>query len=780
MERSRSDGRSGQEARQQQPPQSEVWADEDEDSAGGGQKNDIPSHPPSSGHKIPRPTPHENPKHRKPSITFFASRLPPNCTRVMLLQAFGKYGNIIDASIAKKKDKRKDPFAFIRFTDVADKYVLEDLLNGVAVGGMYISVNLALYDRSGNKLEDPGVIPTPSTANPHSFPSSVPLNKTTRPGVSFKDALHGPKVKPSTMQSRIIINMVESVASLSWKGCSLIGTAWDVKSICNLKNLQFSPKLRYILGLNMMMTFKNMEEARSFLLTKDVWIDGFANVSPWIGQLLPVERVAWIRIHGVPIQLWDQSVFNMIGGKLGRVVQASLVTKDDDILSSDLIGIMVSHTKRINTELTVQWKNVVLQVWIEEETGDWIPDCLRSSGSNSDSTTDYQSDSGASTENSHTEDMDEPSENSLGFDDVRSDTDQTFFEDDSTEILSEKDGEKQDVPPPENDGYPTDDTQPDYVSDTIKDPLNDSDSTEPEPETTIVVSPERLNLRYVTSEHGNSKELNDIGNKTPPTQINDKVMPLDAPYFVDPINITTTRGSHNTPNKINETLVDIFGPNSAGSSPAEPNNLVLVPIFTNSLPTIDIVNPHPCPSFRAKRKHGRSPQPHPTTKANSISPSPKRSKLRKTSHTSTYKNLSNELIVSPFNTIPTPPLLNILGPPDQAPTSTPTPTPTPSHTPLAVNNTTPPRHQVNPIPPDPHLSTTEFRPSPNPIPPFIHCSSPQPPYSSDNPFYLVNESDATILMGSKLGFDMTGTEEEVKRIIAEELEAGASTHQYDQ
>ncbi|KAK1409060.1 hypothetical protein QVD17_41340 [Tagetes erecta] len=83
---------------------------------------------------------------------------------------------------------------------------------------------------------------------------------------------------------------------------------------------------------------------------------------------------------------------------------------------------------------------------------------------------------------------------------------------------------------------------------------------------------------------------------------------------------------------------------------------------------------------------------------------------------------------------------------------------------------------VNPsFPPDPLLSTTEFRPSTNPIPPFIRCSSPQPPYSSDNPFHLVNESDATILMGSKLGFDMTGTEEEVKRIIAEELEAGALT-----
>ncbi|KAK1416713.1 hypothetical protein QVD17_25829 [Tagetes erecta] len=253
---------------------------------------------------------------------------------------------------------------------------MEDKLNGTLVGGVYTSVNLARYDRWGNKLTEPGECPEPIRPPPATIPISANQMKHTKPGTSFKDVLQGPKSQPAIEPAHIKINLQESQASLAWKGLSLIGTAWDVSSLCNVKNLCFNPKIRAMTGLSVMLTFNCSEEAREFLLNNNNWIHWFAIVTPWIGQLLPVERMAWIRIHGVPIHLWDQSVFNQIGGSLGRVVQGSQITKDDEVLSSDLIGIIVSHVNRINTSLYMHWRNLVLQVWVEEETGDWLPDYL--------------------------------------------------------------------------------------------------------------------------------------------------------------------------------------------------------------------------------------------------------------------------------------------------------------------------------------------------------------------------------------------------------------------
>ncbi|KAK1414557.1 hypothetical protein QVD17_30303 [Tagetes erecta] len=363
-------------------PQSEAWIDEDKDGDvkasqdDGGGWNKVGSKKTRRQHDI---------LSEGLTVTFFAAKLPVGCTSEMLRVAFGKHGKVVEAYIAKKKDNRKNSFAFISFTDVPDMKELENNLNGLVVGGVYLSVNLARFDKFGQKLSTPGVVPgrnhdrvLGNDRPPNNIPpptSRTPCHSSVgrpRSGLSFKEALAG----KSNSSKFISVALSESKASISWKGTSLIGSAWDIRSICTLRLLDGSPRIRYITGLSVLLSFNDAVEARTFLLNKASWLPWFSMMEPWVGQTRQYERVAWLRIFGVPLNLWDPSVFNQIGGQFGRVIQPSQLTPEDDSLSSDFVGVMVSSPKKINTELTICWNNSFLQVGIEEESGDWTSEFL--------------------------------------------------------------------------------------------------------------------------------------------------------------------------------------------------------------------------------------------------------------------------------------------------------------------------------------------------------------------------------------------------------------------
>ncbi|KAI3754291.1 hypothetical protein L1987_54072 [Smallanthus sonchifolius] len=73
----------------------------------------------------------------------------------------------------------------------------------------------------------------------------------------------------------------------------------------------------------------------------------------------------------------------------------SQVSGEDDDLSVNCIGIVVDHGNIIFEAVRLKWKDTVIDVWVEEETRDWVPDCLGetdSSESNSDSSEEVEDD----------------------------------------------------------------------------------------------------------------------------------------------------------------------------------------------------------------------------------------------------------------------------------------------------------------------------------------------------------------------------------------------------
>ncbi|KAJ0713943.1 hypothetical protein HanPI659440_Chr13g0484121 [Helianthus annuus] len=135
--------------------------------------------------------------------------------------------------------------------------------------------------------------------------------------------------------------------------------------------------IQYLGGLSIIISFSNDFSVKKFLDSREVWGPWFSKLDAWEGHSLPLERVAWLRLFGVPLHLLDPAVLKMIGNLFGKVlhVQNSLVNEKD--LSVNRVGVLAGEAQRIKENLKVKWKNRNYRIWVEEEQDEWIPEYLR-------------------------------------------------------------------------------------------------------------------------------------------------------------------------------------------------------------------------------------------------------------------------------------------------------------------------------------------------------------------------------------------------------------------
>ncbi|KAI3805550.1 hypothetical protein L1987_28034 [Smallanthus sonchifolius] len=127
---------------------------------------------------------------------------------------------------------------------------------------------------------------------------------------------------------------------------SLLGEAKDIVVLCNLHSIveRFgfdSSCLKYIGGLKVILTFPHKTAMTVFLTShKDSLMEWFKYLNPWEGKDIEFERIAWLWLSGVPIQLWDREVYDTIGNSFGTVVQSSNVSWKDKHLEHETVGVM--------------------------------------------------------------------------------------------------------------------------------------------------------------------------------------------------------------------------------------------------------------------------------------------------------------------------------------------------------------------------------------------------------------------------------------------------------
>ncbi|KAI3686647.1 hypothetical protein L1987_80330 [Smallanthus sonchifolius] len=206
-------------------------------------------------------------------------------------------------------------------------------------------------------------------------------------GRSFRDALlnqidsNTSKAVEAGGESDKWIIVPEEVVAFDWLGSkALVGRVMDLRTLNNLhfilKDCGFSEVgIRYLGGLYVLLSFQREESATELVSKEKEWGMWFSSLEGWRGQAVPFERIAWLKVLGVPFHLVAAPVLDLIGSRFGKVIHCPQMSSEDKDLSVLCIGILRGEGNIIRDSYTLVARNNKFKIWISEEEGAWTPDC---------------------------------------------------------------------------------------------------------------------------------------------------------------------------------------------------------------------------------------------------------------------------------------------------------------------------------------------------------------------------------------------------------------------
>ncbi|KAM0064569.1 hypothetical protein Hdeb2414_s0003g00104501 [Helianthus debilis subsp. tardiflorus] len=176
----------------------------------------------------------------------------------------------------------------------------------------------------------------------------------------------------------------KTVAFSGFFGSAVVGRTVDLETLVDFDRLLRIAKvsysrIQYLGGLSILISFFDEPSAKGFLEAKELWGPWCSKLEPWNGQSLALERVAWLRLHGIPLHLLDPEILSLVGDLFGKVLHTPKFLDEDNDLSFVRIGVLAGEAQRIHETVTVKWKNKSFRVGLEEEQDVWTPDCVGAS-----------------------------------------------------------------------------------------------------------------------------------------------------------------------------------------------------------------------------------------------------------------------------------------------------------------------------------------------------------------------------------------------------------------
>lgn len=154
----------------------------------------------------------------------------------------------------------------------------------------------------------------------------------------------------------------------------LIGEAHSLNHIANFP----APTLmydgtKYLGGLRIAIKFESSKEACEFLEDKGRWEEWFK----WmvLGEQMDTsyERLAWLKINGVPLKYWGEDSFSRIVSRFGKVTISFDNIHNKRDLSMGKFGVITSRKKWVNEEFQISVNGELHSVRVVEYTDDWLP-----------------------------------------------------------------------------------------------------------------------------------------------------------------------------------------------------------------------------------------------------------------------------------------------------------------------------------------------------------------------------------------------------------------------
>ncbi|KAI3522755.1 hypothetical protein L1887_00805 [Cichorium endivia] len=128
--------------------------------------------------------------------------------------------------------------------------------------------------------------------------------------------------------------------------------------------------MKYVGGLKVCKRFRSASDVNSFMSIKDDWFSEFSRANH---AQCHFDRVAWLKILGLPIKLWDRRNFDRIAGKFGSILVPFDASTDARDLSHGRICVLTDARRRIDEEVLIEFDGHLLNVYVVEYKDGWFP-----------------------------------------------------------------------------------------------------------------------------------------------------------------------------------------------------------------------------------------------------------------------------------------------------------------------------------------------------------------------------------------------------------------------
>ncbi|KAK9050264.1 hypothetical protein SSX86_030766, partial [Deinandra increscens subsp. villosa] len=191
---------------------------------------------------------------------------------------------------------------------------------------------------------------------------------------SFVDVVSGKK-----QVNKVIIEDVKDSLTKEWLKISLIGRIPDYNTF-NKLHVRLEEEgyariqIRHVGGLMVLLTFHGGEEAEAFRDCMWKRKDIFESLEFWDCMSMNRERIVWLKITGVPPNLWDSEVVDKIGSVYGKVICSSEADAYDVNLAWKKVGIVTNSFDPIDGTILLEWRKTIPRCRVTEFVDEWYPD----------------------------------------------------------------------------------------------------------------------------------------------------------------------------------------------------------------------------------------------------------------------------------------------------------------------------------------------------------------------------------------------------------------------
>lgn len=175
-----------------------------------------------------------------------------------------------------------------------------------------------------------------------------------------------------------VIELKQVPAMVGWNHSDVVGEVLSLKHLTELPkllkaDLNCSMNTFYAGGMCVVLRFDIPADAKNFLSNDNSWNRWFKWVRMGVFDEPSLERIAWVKVTGVPISLRAEENYKAVTNPFGTTLQVDGDNWGNMDLSYGIACILTCCLTRINEFVTCSFNNKTYKVGVIEYDFNWHP-----------------------------------------------------------------------------------------------------------------------------------------------------------------------------------------------------------------------------------------------------------------------------------------------------------------------------------------------------------------------------------------------------------------------